>query len=212
MEKKYRELAKEMILAGVNAADPRQSIQDSVRVDGDILTVRGDAFSLKEYDRILLFGVGKAATPMCQAFEGILKPDAGLAITKIGEEICIADVKTIPVKRAFHPEPRKENAEYSRMVLDMVDAIGEGERALVFLMVSGGGSALFSCAPKTVILGPGPRSLAPAAGPCPSRISPAPGGPIREWSRHRAGIRTARRSARRCWRNGHGQCPASGRE
>jgi len=150
MEKKYRELAKEMILAGVNAADPRQSIQDSVRVDGDILTVRGDAFSLKEYDRILLFGVGKAATPMCQAFEGILKPDAGLAITKIGEEICIADVKTIPVKRAFHPEPRKENAEYSRMVLDMVDAIGEGERALVFLMVSGGGSALFSCAPKTV--------------------------------------------------------------
>ena len=97
MEKKFRELAKEMILAGVNAADPRQSIKDSVLVEGDILTVRGDTFSLKEYDRILLFGVGKAATPMCQAFEDILKPDAGLVITKIGEEICIADVKTIPV-------------------------------------------------------------------------------------------------------------------
>ena len=150
METKFRELAKEMILTGVNAADPRQSIKDSVRVEGDMLTVRSDAFSLKNYDRILLFGIGKAATPMCQAFEEILKPDDGLAITKIGEEISIANVKTIPVRRAYHPEPRKENAEYSREILDMIDGIGEGERVLVFLMVSGGGSALFSCAPKAV--------------------------------------------------------------
>jgi len=150
METKYRELASEMILTGVKAADPRQSIKGSVRVEGKTLTVREDTYSLEDYDRILLFGIGKAATPMCQAFEEILKPDAGLVITKIGEEICIADVKTIPVKRAFHPEPRKENAEYSRMILDMIDAIGEGERVLVFLMVSGGGSALFSCAPETV--------------------------------------------------------------
>jgi len=150
MEKKFRELAKEMILAGVNTADPRQSIKNSVRVKGDTLTVRDDVYSLKDYNRVLLFGIGKAATPMCQAFEEILKPDGGLAITKIGEEICIAEVKTIPVKRAYHPEPRKENAEYSRQILDMVDAIGDNERVLIFLMVSGGGSALFSCAPETV--------------------------------------------------------------
>ncbi len=150
METKYRALSREMILTGVNAADPRQSIKDSVRVEGDTLTVRGDTYPLKNYDRILLFGAGKAATPMCQAFEDILKPDGGLAITKLGEEICIADVKTIPVKRAYHPEPRKENAEYSREILDMIDAIGADERVLVFFMISGGGSALFSCAPKTV--------------------------------------------------------------
>ena len=139
-----------MIMTGVNVADPRQSIKDSVRVEGTTLTIRGDKYSLKGYDRVLLFGIGKAATPMCQAFENILKPDDGLVITKLGEEICIAEVKTIPVKRAYHPEPRKENAEYSRMILDMIDAIGNDERVLVFLMVSGGGSALFSCAPATV--------------------------------------------------------------
>lgn len=149
-EAAYRKLANEMIMAGVNVADPRQSIKDSVKVDGDTLTVRGDKFSLKDYDKVLLFGVGKASTPMCQAFEDILKPDGGLVITKIGEEICIADVKSIPVKRAYHPEPRAENAEYSREILDMIDGIGENEKVLVFLMVSGGGSALFTCAPKTV--------------------------------------------------------------
>jgi glycerate 2-kinase len=149
-EAAYRKLAHAMIMAGVNVADPRQSIKDSVKLDGKTLTVRNDVFSLEDYDRVLLFGVGKAATPMCQAFEEIVKPDAGLAITKIGEEICIADVKTIPVKRAYHPEPRAENAQYSREILDMIDGIGEGEKALVFLMISGGGSALFSCAPEGV--------------------------------------------------------------
>jgi len=149
-EAAYRKLAHEMIMAGVNVADPRQSIQDNLKRDGDRLTVCGDLFSLGDYDRVLLFGAGKAATPMCQAFEKIVKPDDGLVITKIGEEICIADVETVPVKRAYHPEPRAENAEYSREILDRIDAIGEDEKVLVFLMISGGGSALFSCAPDSV--------------------------------------------------------------
>lgn len=149
-EARYRKLAHEMIMAGVNVADPRQSIKDSVRVEGGTLNVRGDEFALSDYDRVLLFGVGKASTPMCQAFEEILKPDDGLVITKIGEEICIADVASVPVRRAYHPEPRAENAEYSREILDMIDGIGDDEKVLVFLMVSGGGSALFSCAPETV--------------------------------------------------------------
>ena len=149
-EAAYRKIAHEMIMAGVNIADPRQSIQDNVSLEGDNLTVCGDVFSLKAYSRVLLFGVGKASTPMCQAFEQILKPDGGLVITKIGEEICIADVETIPVKRAYHPEPRAENAEYSREILDLIDGIRDDEKVLVFLMVSGGGSALFSCAPESV--------------------------------------------------------------
>ncbi len=149
-EAAYRKIAHEMIMAGVNVADPRQSIRDSVRVDAETLSVRGDTFDLKGYDRVLLFGVGKAATPMCQAFEQILKPDDGLVITKLGEEICIAEVESIPVKRAYHPEPRSENAAYSREILDMIDGIGDGEKVLVLLMVSGGGSSLFSCAPENV--------------------------------------------------------------
>lgn len=149
-EAAYRKLAHEMIMAGVNVADPRQSIQDNVKLEGDRLTVCGNVFSLKDYDRVLLFGVGKASTPMCQAFEKIVTPDDGLVITKIGEEICIAKVETVPVKRAYHPEPQAENAAYSREILDKIDGIGEDEKALVFLMVSGGGSALFSCAPEGV--------------------------------------------------------------
>ncbi|MCK5806761.1 MAG: DUF4147 domain-containing protein, partial [Lentisphaeria bacterium] len=101
MEKKFREIAREIILAGVGAADPRQSIKDRVFKRGEVLSVCGDSYPLGEYDRVYLFGIGKAATPMCQAFEDILTPDDGLVITKKGEEICIAEVKSIPVERAY---------------------------------------------------------------------------------------------------------------
>ena len=150
METQFRALAKEMILSGVAAADPRQSIRDRVKREGNVLTVCGDTFSLNEYDRVFLFGIGKAATPMCAAFEDILKPDEGLVITKKGTEIALVDVKSIPVVQAYHPEPREENAQYSRRILDMVDSIREGERVLVVLMISGGGSALFCCPPENV--------------------------------------------------------------
>ncbi len=147
MEDRFRKLAHEMILAGVTAADPRESIKSNLIVTDGILEVQGaDRFHLDEYDRVLLFGVGKAASPMCQAFEGIIKPDGGLAITKKGEEIGLASVESIPVYQAYHPEPRQENVDYTKQMLDMVDEIGDGEKVLVVLMISGGGSALF-CAP-----------------------------------------------------------------
>lgn len=151
MEDKFRTLALEMIMAGVTVADPREAIRRNLVVKDGVLEVQGkDRFFLNDYDRILLFGVGKVATPMCQAFEGIIRPDGGLAITKKGHEIGLVELQSIPVYTAYHPEPRQENVDYSRQILDLVDGIGENEKVLVFLMISGGGSALF-CAPPPEI-------------------------------------------------------------
>ncbi len=68
MEKKFRDIAREMILAGVKVADPRQSIKDSVSESGGVLSVCGDRYELKEYERVYLFGIAKAAKPMSQPF------------------------------------------------------------------------------------------------------------------------------------------------
>ncbi len=146
---KYRELAKKMILAGVDAADPMNSVRSNVSVDGNTLTICQDTYDLSRYQRVLLFGVGKAATPMCAAFESILKPDAGLAITKIGSEINVVQTE-IPVRRAYHPEPKDVNIQYSQEIWDMVDAIRPNEKVLVVFMVSGGGSALFELPPEGI--------------------------------------------------------------
>src|SRR5205814_1527037 len=129
---------------------PTEAVKRNVRLQGDTLTICDLTFSRKALDRILLFSVGKASTPMASAFESVVKPDDGLAITKIGSEIDTIELKSIPIVRAYHPEPRAINIEASQKILDMVDAIKPGEKVLVVLMVSGGGSALFTAPPKGV--------------------------------------------------------------
>lgn len=147
---KYRQLAKEMIMAGVRAADPTNAVRNNVRVEGRHLIISGTEYDLDKYDRVLLFGIGKASTPMCAAFESILVPDGGLAITKLGAEINIVETKTIPIRRAYHPEPREVNIEYSQEIWDMVNAISPDDKVLIVFMVSGGGSALFDLPPEGV--------------------------------------------------------------
>ncbi|HKM42392.1 MAG TPA: DUF4147 domain-containing protein, partial [Limnochordia bacterium] len=148
----FRKLAQEMILAGVKSADPRQAIQQSVQVRDNILHVEGDTFALGDYDRVLLFGIGKASTPMCHAFEEILVPDDGLAITKNGQEIGLVQVNSIPVYEAYHPEPREENVVYSEQILAKIEAIKPDEKVLVVFMISGGGSALFTDLPEGITI------------------------------------------------------------
>jgi glycerate 2-kinase len=87
---------------------------------------------------------------MASAFESVLTPDGGLAITKLGAEIGAVSLKSIPVVRAYHPEPRAVNIEASEQILDMVRGIKPGENVLVVLLISGGGSSLFTAPPPGV--------------------------------------------------------------
>jgi len=142
----YRKIAKEMIMAGVKAADPTEAIRNSIKRTGNILTIRGDKYNLENYDRILFFGIGKAVAPMAHALEEIITPDGGLLITKLGGEIGNVEVKSVPLYKAYHPEPKKENVEYSDKILKMVEELDPNSPTLIFFFITGGGSALF-CAP-----------------------------------------------------------------
>ena len=147
---RYREIAKEMIMAGVKAADPTQAVLESARLEGKTLTVCGDIFDLADYDQVLMFGIGKAAAPMAGALEQIVKSDGGLVIIKRGDEIGDVEVKTVPVYEAYHPEPRAENVEYANKILSEIKALDPNSRTLVFFLVTGGGSALFSVPPEGI--------------------------------------------------------------
>jgi glycerate 2-kinase len=146
----YRKTAIDMIMAGVKAADPTEAVKRNVRLEGDTLRICDLTFSRKALDRVLLFSVGKASTRMASAFESVVKPDDGLAITKIGAEIDVSELETIPIVRAYHPEPRAINMEATGKILDMVRGIKPGENVLVVLLVSGGGSALFTAPPPGI--------------------------------------------------------------
>lgn len=146
----YRKTAFEMIIAGVRAADPTAAVKRNVTVEGDTLRICDLKFSRKSFDRVLLFSVGKASAAMASAFENIVKPDGGFAITKAGAEIDMIELKTIPIVRAYHPEPRAVNVEATEKLLGIVRDISPNENVLIVLMISGGGSALFTAPPPGV--------------------------------------------------------------
>lgn len=146
----YRKTAVDMIRSAVTAADPTEAVRRHVRVAGDRLQICDLEFSRAEIDRLLLFSVGKASTPMASAFESVVRPDGGLAITKLGAEIDEVALESIPIQRAYHPEPRAVNVEATERVLDMIRGITPDEKVLVVFMVSGGGSALFTAPPPGV--------------------------------------------------------------
>ncbi len=146
----YRKTANDMIMAGVKAADPTEAVTRNVRVDGDRLEICDLTLSRAAFNRVLLFSIGKASTPMASAFEQVLRPDAGLAITKIGSEIDAVGLTSIPIVRAYHPEPRPINMEASQRIVDMIEAVQPDEQVLVVFLISGGGSALFTAPPAGV--------------------------------------------------------------
>ena len=107
----YRKTAVDMIMSAVKAADPTEAVTRNVRLAGDRLQICDLELSRSAIDRILLFSVGKASTPMASAFERVVRPDGGLAITKLGAEIDAVSLESIQVVRAYHPEPRAVNVE-----------------------------------------------------------------------------------------------------
>ena len=64
--------------------------------------------------------------------------DGGMAITKLGSEIDAIELQTIPIVRAYHPEPRAINEEATQKILDMIEGIKPGENVLELQAVNAG--------------------------------------------------------------------------
>ena len=70
---KMREHALQIFQAGLQAVDPVEAIKRHARLEKDLLFIGGKQFNLKDYDRILVVGAGKAAAPMAKAVEDLLE-------------------------------------------------------------------------------------------------------------------------------------------
>jgi len=128
-----------LIRAGLQAADPSHAIQRRVSRDGDILYVGRQRYDLRQFDRVVVVGAGKATARMAQALERVLghRLDGGLVVVKKGHR---ASTRRITILEAGHPIPDraglKAAAELRKRVTDC------GPRDLLFVLISGGASSL----------------------------------------------------------------------
>jgi glycerate-2-kinase len=148
----HRELARfhsdkssRLVLAALEAAvesvKPEDLVKRAVKFDRELLVrdIHGKAIRLRKFERIYVVGAGKAAAGMAGALRSILRGRiAGGAITvPYGVK---AEIRGIPVTRASHPVPDRSGIEGTKKILTVLNKTKQGD--LVFVLISGGGSAL----------------------------------------------------------------------
>jgi glycerate 2-kinase len=146
--------------AAIRAVDPVFSIQQRLRhLDGSrfLLGAQDDEkiYDLKDYDKVVLVGFGKASSAMATAvldrlLESSFSPNlSGLVIIKddhaTSDELTKLEQHGISVHPAAHPVPDERSAEASSKLLQLVQE-SASPQTLVIACISGGGSSLF-CAP-----------------------------------------------------------------
>lgn len=126
--------------AALRAVDPAAAVRRHVQIDGSRCGVDGHTFDLDRVRRVWVLGAGKAAAPMARALEKLLgdRLRGGLVVTRYGYGLPLRRVELI---EAGHPLPDANSAAAAARIAH----IAEREitsRDLVFVLLSGGGSAL----------------------------------------------------------------------
>lgn len=131
--------ARDIFSAGLKSADPFAAVRRYVEIDNDRLIISGRNYDLAGIRRVLLVGCGKAAARMALALEQMLgsRISAGVVVVKYGHGVSLQRVKVV---EAGHPIPDQAGVDGARHVYDLV--ANATAMDLVFMVISGGGSAL----------------------------------------------------------------------
>ncbi|QIN80661.1 DUF4147 domain-containing protein [Rubrobacter marinus] len=131
---------REIMEAGLEAADPREAVRRALSVEGGRVEAGGETF---EPERVFVLSVGKAAVAMAEAAEELLGDGlaGGLVVAK-DDGADEGDLRTLEVLVASHPEPDERGVEAARRVENLLDGLQEGD--LLLALVSGGASALLA--------------------------------------------------------------------
>ncbi|MBN1148720.1 MAG: glycerate kinase [Anaerolineales bacterium] len=133
-----------VLQAALEAVDPQAAVARSMRRTSDRLIIEEQAYDLKQFERLLVVGAGKAGMPMAQAVENILgdRLTQGIMIVKEGYAGAGGGAlpKKIEIIEAGHPLPDERGLQAARRIAALLD--GTTQADLVICLVSGGGSAL----------------------------------------------------------------------
>jgi glycerate 2-kinase len=144
-----RRHAMEIFQAALEAVDPVEATLRHVKLENEVLQIGDQSFELKDFDRILVVGAGKAGAPMARALENLLgeRIDDGAIVVKEGHGLPLDKVR---IHEASHPVPDERGIRGAEDILTLASAAGD--RDLMICVISGGGSALLVAPAEGVTL------------------------------------------------------------
>jgi hydroxypyruvate reductase len=140
------------LAAGIDAALPASVVDEAVAVESDRLSIAAvdgttTTVDLDAYDRIFLLGAGKAANGLASALADRLdsRIDGGAVVTTDPDDAAGEPFAVLP---GDHPRPTARGAESATRVREIAGAAGE--RDLVLVALTGGGSAILAAPPDGI--------------------------------------------------------------
>ena len=140
-----RTMLKQLLLAGLDAADPESAIRRAVRIKNKRLRVGAREYDLTGFSRIVGIGAGKASGAMAAALERQFGSwlEGGLVGVNDGQT---RKTKKIRLLEARHPVPDHRSEKVARKMVRLLESLTN--RDLVLMVLSGGASSLLA-APAT---------------------------------------------------------------
>ena len=140
-DKHVRTMLKQLLLAGLDAADPETAIRRAVRVRNNRLMVGARQYDLTQISRVVCIGAGKASGAMAAALERQLGPrlEGGLVVVTDSRA---AKTKRIQLIEARHPVPDYRSEQAARRIVRLIGSLTE--RDLILMVLSGGASSLLA--------------------------------------------------------------------
>ena len=143
MNPDLRDDALKILEYAINSVNPNEAMLRSISLNKKILTIGEDEYRLDSYHRIIVLGGGKASGCMAEALESIIgdRISNGAIIVLEGTQSKY-NLNHISTYGASHPIPTEKNVESTRIMLANLSNITDKD--LVFVLISGGGSALMT--------------------------------------------------------------------
>ena len=128
----------EILTYAINAVDPYESVKSKFSTDKIIIQPK--IINISDFENVYLVGFGKASVSMAQAVCDSIEIKKGIVITndtnkKVKSSKIITHV-------GDHPITSQNSINGTNEILDMVKKFNEND--LLIVLISGGGSALFS--------------------------------------------------------------------
>jgi len=135
-----KQTAQRIFRQTLSALDIPVAIEKKLVRNGPVIKVAGGAVDLQKFDEIVAIAFGKASFAMAEGIASILAPEfrpEGILVTP---SVPPRELAGWRIFIGGHPLPNEASFAAGRAILDRLACCGE--RALVFFLLSGGGSSL----------------------------------------------------------------------
>jgi glycerate 2-kinase len=135
--------------AAIDAVKPSILIPEKIKQNGPKVVIDKTTFDLDKYKNIYIIGAGKASAAMARELEKILTNhlNKGLVITNYGNGV---KCRKCDIVEAGHPITDKRGLMASKKMALLARSFSEND--LVFVLISGGASALLEIPQKGISL------------------------------------------------------------